>query len=100
LKFKTTLTIAACSLMLSACGDILSVSEAERQACDKKVADLTGRKAVGEEVFPTVHNHNGTKSIRLIYKSTTNFPGVQCDMVAGKVTQILSFQQIYPETVK
>ena len=78
------------------CGDALTVNAKERAMCDAKVSELSGRKAVGEEAGYHVNNHNGTKSVRLIYQETSDFPGMQCDLVEGKVSSIVRFEAVFP----
>ena len=87
---------AACLALLAGCGEMLTVTEAERGACDSKVAELTGRRAVGESSAISIHNRNGVKSIRLIYPQTSDFPAVQCDLTAGEVISIVKFETLFP----
>ena len=91
----TLLLLVLAGLGLVGCGDAITLTQAERATCDKKVNELLGRKAVGEDVAYHVRTTNGTKSARVIYSETSNFPGVQCDLVEGKIMNITKFERIF-----
>ncbi|EFL88077.1 lipoprotein [Ahrensia sp. R2A130] len=84
------------ALLLTGCGDAVTVTAEERSACDEKVKELFGRAGVGEQVGYHVRTTNGTKTARLIYQQTTDFPGAQCDLLEGKVVSVVKFEQIFP----
>ena len=84
------------SLLLVGCGDAITLTEAERAACDQKISELLGRKAVGEDVSYHVRTTNGTKTARIVYQPTSDFPGAQCDLLEGKIVSITKFEQIFP----